>query len=52
MFVITEEHIGRNGFTRKDLGRWAVMDTICRVFYIRDTEEEARELVELFRGLR
>lgn len=50
IFKISAEHIGRNGFTRRDIGKWAVMDTAASVFYTRRTEHEARELIEILRG--
>ena len=50
IFQITAENIGRNGFTRRDLGKWAVMDTVARVFYTRRTEREAREILDILRG--
>ena len=48
IFQITEEH-RRNGFSRRDIGKWAVMDTDTRVFYIRHTEQEARKLQDILR---
>lgn len=44
IFQITIENTGRNGFTRRDIGKWAVMDTKTRVFYIRKTRKECEEI--------
>ena len=44
IFRITEENIGRNGLTKRDIGKWAVMDKKSRVFYVRKTREECEEI--------
>ena len=44
IFQITLENIGRNGFTKRDIGKWAIMDKTARVFYIRKTREECEEI--------
>ena len=48
VFQITIDDIRRNGFTRRDVGKWAVMDTKTCVFYIRKTREECEEIRQLF----
>jgi hypothetical protein len=44
IFQITLEDIGRNGFTKRDIGKWAIMDTIARVFYVRKTRDQCEEI--------
>lgn len=52
VFQVTTENIGRNGFTRRDVGKWAVMDTKTCVFYTRKTREECKEIEKLLRELK
>lgn len=44
IFQITIDDIGRNGLTRRDLGKWAYMDFKTRVFYTRKTREECESI--------
>ena len=44
IFQITIENVGLNGFTKRDIGKWAIMDTKARVFYIRKTREECESI--------
>ena len=52
VFQVTIENVGRNGFTRRDVGKWAVMDTKTRVFYVRKTREECEEIKKLLGELK
>ena len=44
IFKVTAEDTGRNGVTRRDVGKWAFMDFRTRVFYFRKTRQECEEL--------
>jgi hypothetical protein len=44
IFKVTGEDTGRNGLTRRDIGKWAFMDFRTRVFYLRKTREDCEEL--------
>lgn len=44
IFQITLEDIGRNGLTKRDIGKWAIMDKITRVFYVRKTRGQCEEI--------
>ena len=44
IFLITLDDIGRNGLTKKDLGKWAYMDFRTKVFYVRKTREECNSI--------
>lgn len=52
VFQVTIENMGRNGFTRRDVGKWAVMDTKTHVFYVRKTREECEEIKKLLGELK
>ena len=47
IFQITEENINHNGFTKRDIGKWAIMDIKTRVFYVRKTREECEEIQQV-----
>jgi hypothetical protein len=47
IFIVTSEETGRNGLTRRDIGKWAFMDFRTRVFYLRKTREECEELRQI-----
>ena len=44
IFQVTIDDIGRNGLTKRDIGKWAFMDFKTRVFYTRKTREECEEI--------
>jgi hypothetical protein len=47
---VTVDDIGRNGLTRKDLGKYWVIDPVTRVLYVRKTENQAFDLYKLLRA--
>ena len=47
LFQITEENIGRNGLTKRDIGKWCVMVQGCP--HIRKTYDDAKELLDFIK---
>lgn len=45
--LITSEDIGRNGFTKRDIGKWFVVCPVSHVVYVRTSEKDAKELKTL-----
>ena len=45
--IITSEDVGRNGFTRKDVGKYYIICGITNCVYIRDTETKAQDLANV-----
>ena len=44
IFLITHEDIGRNGLTKRDIGKFCFMYFATKVFYIRKTRQECESL--------
>jgi hypothetical protein len=44
IFLITNDDIGRNGLTKRDIGKFCFMDFVSKVFYVRKTRAECEEL--------
>jgi hypothetical protein len=44
VFQVTADDIGRNGLTKRDIGKFCYMDFATKVFYLRATRAECVEL--------
>lgn len=42
--LITSDDIGRNGLTKRDIGKYWIVCPVSRVVYVRKSQQEAIEL--------
>ena len=47
---ITSDDTGRNGITKRDIGKWWIVCPVSRVVYIRKTEQEVKELKKVLQA--
>ena len=50
--IVTVEDTGRNGITKKDVGKYWVMCDTTRVIYIRKDKSEASQLDLFLKGFK